>query len=182
MTNTVDITFRMPDFGKAAATIEANINGLVAATMQEQRAQIFDTEGRFNGRPGWPPLRCRDGQILKHSGTLSKSIGPQDRPNATTPGHAVGTIVRIGGGVVTIGTTIAYAPVHNFSADIVCSRQSRTNPRRPGALAFQCHGKTVFRRKVHIPARPFADWTKPDVEELRVTVENYVLSVMEGLQ
>lgn len=161
----IKIDFQTPDWRGFARQLKKSLPGVLAATMQTQRAMIFDSEGKYNGRPGWEPLKCRDGQILKDTGTLSKSMGPQN--DGLVPGKDVGSIVRSDIGLVTIGTNIAYAHVHNEGAII-------KKPVRAKALRY------VFRKKSVIPARPFNDWTLKDIEEIKETIEAYVGSVMGG--
>lgn len=167
-----EITLHMPDFRGAAERIKRELPGLIAATLQTQRGMVFDTSGTYNGRPGWPELRCRDGQPLKDRGTLSQSMGPQN--DGVHPGHSVGSIVRLSDGLVTIGTDIAYAAIQNYGGVIV--------PVRAKALRFMCHGKVVFRKRVRIPARTFNDFTAADVTELEDTVGAYIASVIGGAQ
>ncbi len=170
----VEIELRLPDWTAARDRINATIPGLIAATVQTQRGLIFDNEGAYNGRQRWAGLKCRTGQILKRRGTLSQSIGP--RNDGDQPAHAVGSIVRMTGGlegVVAVGTSIAYAAVHNYGATI--------RPVRAKALRFQCGNTWVFRRKVTIPARPFADWTSQDTDELVATIENRIAAILGEL-
>ena len=166
----VKIDFKSPPWKKYAAQLKAQIPGVLAATMQTQRAMIFDSEGKYNGRQGWKPLKCRDGQILKDTGTLSKSIGPMN--TGITPGMATGSIVRYQKELVTIGTNIAYAHVQNEGATIV--------PVKAKALRYKCHGKWRFSKKSVIPARPFNDWTLADIAELSTTMENFIGAVLRG--
>lgn len=160
----------MPNFAEMARRIQQDVPGLIAATVQTQRGMIFDSSGTYNGRPGWPALRCRDGQPLKDTGTLSQSIGP--RNDGIRPGYGTESIVRMGRDIVTIGTGIAYAAVQNYGAVI--------RPVHAKALRFQCHGKFIFRKKVTIPARTFNDFTNADVTELEDTIGNYISAVIGG--
>lgn len=173
MTDVV-IELRMPDWDAAREQLQAAIPGLIAATVQTQRGLIFDAEGAYNGRQKWAGLKCRDGQILKKRGTLSQSIGPKN--DGEKPAHTTGSIVRMTGGLegtVTVGTSIAYAAVHNYGAII--------RPVRAKALRFRCFGKWTFRKKVVIPPRPFADWTAEDTAELVATVENKIADIMRNI-
>lgn len=168
----VKIDFKYPDFIGQASLLKKNLPGLIAATLQTQRAMIFDREGAYNGRTRWAPLKCRKGQILSLRGTLRKSIGPMPA-GPVTPGFATGSIVRYGAGVVTIGTSIKYAHVHEKGAVIV--------PVSKKALRYKCGDRWVFSKKSVIPPRPFGDFTQQDVAELKDTVEAYIASVMGGL-
>jgi len=165
-----EIELDFPLFKNVAVQIQSELPGLIAATLQTQRAMIFDSEGNYNGRPGWEPLKCRDGQPLKDRGTLSQSIGPAN--DGITPGRATGSIVRLAMGMVTIGTNIAYAEVQDQGAIIV--------PVKAKALRFKCHGKFIFRKKVTIPPRPFGNFTSEDISELNETVTNYLTSKING--
>ena len=168
----VKIEFKYPDFIGQASLLKKNLPGLIAATLQTQRAMIFDREGAYNGREKWKPLKCRDGQILSKRGTLRKSIGPMPA-GPTTPGFATGSIVRYATGIVTIGTNIRYAHVHEKGAVIV--------PVNKKALRYKCGRRWVFSKKSVIPARPFGDFTHQDIEEIKDTVENHIDAVMKGL-
>lgn len=171
----VEIKLKLPDFARHAERINREVPGLIAATLQTNRGMIFRNSGRYNGRSKWKKLRCRKGQPLKDRGTLSQSMGPQN--DGMHPGHATGSIVRMSGGLagmVTIGTNIAYAHVHNSGMVIY--------PRKAKALRFPCRGEWVFAKKVTIPARPFNDWTREDGRELVETIENYVAHVLGGGQ
>jgi phage gpG-like protein len=170
MANEISLKFTIPGFAEAAARAQRELPGVLASAMQTQRAFIFDSEGKDNGRPGWAPLKCREGQILRKRGTLAQSIGPAN--DGIRPGAAVGSIVRMLPGIVTIGTNIAYAAVHNYGATIV--------PVKAKALRFKCHGHWISKKKVVIPARPFNDFTSADVSEIRQTVENYLGELLGG--
>jgi phage gpG-like protein len=165
-----EIELDFPQFKNMAVQIQSELPGLIAATLQTQRAMIFDSEGTYNGRPGWKPLKCRNGQILSDSGDLRKSIGPVN--DGITPGRATGSIVELSIGLVTIGTKIAYAEVHDQGKVIF--------PDTKKALRFKCHGKFIFRKKVTIPARPFGNFTSDDISELNETVTNYLTSKING--
>lgn len=168
----VVIELNLPDWSAARERILSEVPGLIAATLQTQRGMIFDQSGAYNGRPAWPDLRCRNGMPLKDRGTLAQSIAP--RNDGLRPGRSTGTILRTMGGldgITTVGSSLAYASVQNNGATIV--------PVRARALRFKCHGRWVFRKKVVIPPRPFADWTHQDQNELVTTVENYVKYVLE---
>jgi len=170
----VDIELQLPDFAAVAERANRDIPGLIAATLQTQRGMIFDNEGAYNGRRKWQKLKCRKGMILSDTGTLRKSIGP--RNDGLKPTEGPNTIVRLSGGLegtVTIGTSIAYAAVHNYGATIV--------PVRAKALRFKCGRRWIFAKKVTIPARPFADFTKQDERELVTTVENYIEHLLGSL-
>ena len=170
-TNEVDISFDFPDLAAAGARIRAGLPGLIAATLQRQRAMIFDNEGAYHGRPRWEPLKCRQGQILFDTGKLSQSIGPLSR-TSDRPGYSVGSIVKLSDGIVTIGTNLPYAAVHNYGAVI--------RPVKAKALVYKCGKDFVFSKKSVIPARPFGDITNEDVTDLVDTVSGYISAQIGG--
>ena len=148
-TNEVDISFDFPDLAAAGARIRAGLPGLIAATLQRQRAMIFDNEGAYHGRPRWEPLKHRKGQILFDTGKLSQSIGPSNRSTAK-PGGKVGTIVILSDGIVTIGTDLPYAAIHNYGGtipahDIYVARNENTGRFRKTTK------KTTVQEKISIP-------------------------------
>ncbi len=82
------------------------------------------------GNP-WAPLKIRKGQPLRDTGRLNRSITS-----------------RVDSTGVTVGTNVAYAPVHQYGATIV--------PKTKPSLVFPGPGgKPIFAKKVVIPARPF---------------------------
>lgn len=147
MSDIVAIKINMPDFTITAKKLQ-KIPKLVAATMQTQRGLIFDAEGAYNGRKRWAPLKTRIGQILTNTGTLRKSIGPNN--NGIEPKTASGTILKFTGDLVTIGTNVAYASIHNEGLP-----------------------------KKNIPKRAFANLTSLDVAEITETVQNYINAIFK---
>jgi phage gpG-like protein len=144
------INLEFPRIRKKQEKIKSKLPGLIAATLQTQRAMIFDKEGAYHGREKWAPLKYRVGQILKDTGTLSKSIAPQN--DGINPARNQGTIVKLSLGIVTIGTNIAYAAVHDDGSE-----------------------------KRNIPQRQFGNITGADAINLYETVENYITyTINEG--
>ena len=171
MSNDVEIDFNFPDFKQAGEKIRNALPGLIAAVLQTQRAMIFDDSGEYNGRSGWEPLKSRNGQPLKDRGTLSRSIGPAN--DGITPGYATGSIVRLSDSIVTIGTNIAYAAVHDQGAVIY--------PKKPGGvLRFKIGNRWICTKKVTIPKRNFSDIMPLDIRELRDTIENFIVATIEN--
>ena len=181
---TVEVSVNLPDFDAASLTSLKDLPALIAATVQTQRRMIFENEGQYNGRPRWEPLKFRQGQILKDTGTLSKSIGPKN--DGKRPAKANGSIVEMQPDMVTVGTDIAYAIVHEEGRII--------RPKNPGGLLhFQVpeyvrSNKTgklrqkgtrwIHAHQVTIPARPFGNITQQDADELAETISNYYESIL----
>ena len=79
----------------------------------------------------WAKLKIRQGQPLRDSGRLQRSI--------TSAPDSQG---------VTVGTNLLYAPVHQFGATIT--------PKKAKRLVFPGpNGKLIFAKKSVIPARPY---------------------------
>lgn len=171
MPSLVQIRIDGTDFGAMADKLENKIPGLIAATMQTNRGLLFRNSGQWNGHRRWRALRCRDGQPLLDRGTLAQSIGP--RNDGVRPGQGVESIVRMSGGLsgeITIGTSLAYAAVHNFGAII--------RPKTKKALAFQCGKSWIVVKKVVIPQRRFDNINETDKREVQETVANYIANVL----
>lgn len=178
---TVEVSLDFPDFDAKTLKMLQDLPLLIAATVQTQRGMIFANEGQYNGRQKWAPLKFRQGQILKDTGTLSKSIGPKN--NGKRPVMANGSIVEMKPDMVTVGTDIAYAVVHEEGRTIY--------PKNGPLLHFQVpvyvkiKGKLkqkgtrwIHAHKVTIPARPFGDVTQQDADELAETIQNYYMSFL----
>lgn len=179
----VYVEVAIPDFSAKALKAVQQLPLLIAATVQTQRGMIFNREGAYNGRNKWEPLKFRKGQILKDRGTLSKSIAPAHSP--TKPGKAEGSIVEMRPDVVSVGTDIAYAIVHEEGRTI--------KPKTPGGLLHfqvptyvktkagkwkQTGTRWIHAHQVTIPARPFGDATQQDADELAETLSNYYTSLL----
>ena len=107
----------------------------------------------------WAALELRDGKPLRDTGRLGNSI----------------TYRVIGKTGFEVGTTIPYAPTHQYGATI--------RPKKGPRLVFRPRGfkHPIFARQVTIPARPFlpirdgradlpADWTADVLEALSAFV------------
>lgn len=132
------LVFRVDDSGA-----KAKLAALAAATSDMR--PVYETIGRVLtnrirlgfklgidpwGSP-WAKLKLRQGQPLRDTGRLQRSITAQ--PDAQG---------------VTVGTNLLYAPVHQFGATIAPKKAKRLVFPGPG-------GKLIFAKKVTIPARPF---------------------------
>lgn len=170
----VNIELKFPDIAQALRSKKREIDLFLLAQMQTNRGLLFDSEGTYNGRPGWKPLKTREGQILKKSGTLSQSIGPQDGSGNPGPN---GGISRVEGDKLTIGTNLFYARMMNDGTTKMPGGVLR--PKRAKALKFNIGDKTVFRKSVTIPARPFDNWNDADAQELADSLVNYVASLIK---
>lgn len=68
------------------------------------------------------------------------------------------------------GAAWEFAHVHQYGATIV--------PKDAPRLAFMLGGKSVFAKKVTIPARPFVGVSGEDAQEIRELVTDYLGSVL----
>ncbi|NJM94450.1 MAG: hypothetical protein HC842_07145 [Cytophagales bacterium] len=100
----------MPDLAARFKQKQGELNLFLAATMQTNRAMLFDREGSYNGHEKWEPLKIRKGMILSDRGNLRRSIAPAMADGRPGPGG----FVRFQGNVVTLGTALKYAPIQNF--------------------------------------------------------------------
>jgi phage gpG-like protein len=177
-----EIELDFPQFKNVAVQIQSELPGLIAATLQTQRAMIFDSEGSYNGRPGWEPLKHRKGQILSDSGDLRKSMGPMN--DGTAPGHAAGSIVQLAMGLVTIGTNIRYAEIHDQGATIPGHASKTFHSLKTGRFIKHSRKRGIWKQHYtdayDIPARPFGNFTSEDISELNETVTNYLTSKING--
>ncbi|WP_419832134.1 phage virion morphogenesis protein [Endozoicomonas atrinae] len=122
------------------------------------RAVLTDARLNFrrqqapDGTP-WAPLKIRTGQILSDTGRLRNSLS-----------------YKTGNDEVEVGTNVKYAAVHNFGATI--------RPKKAKMLAFPGkNGKTIFAKKVVIPARPFLGIEQRQINLVQQTIEQWVKDV-----
>lgn len=114
MADLIGIEWRFPKFLDKLQQQLNNINLFIAANLQTNRGLMFDTSNE--GRTQWAPLRLRDGQPLSQRGPLRQSFGPSN--DGVRPKLNKGSIVKLSDDVVTIGTSLKYAVVHNEGAVI----------------------------------------------------------------
>jgi phage gpG-like protein len=185
-TATCEINLKFNGLESAKAEILRLVPPAIAAVLQKQRALIFDTEGTHHGRPGWKPLSPRtrpdwgQRQILSASGVLRRSIAPKN--DGMNPGKDTGTIVSYGVGLVVIGTSISYAAIHQTGGTL----PARTiKPVKAKALKIPMPGGGFIFRKsakvpgAKIPARPFADLTNDDINELQEMMANLIVESLK---
>lgn len=105
------IDFKFPDWFGRMKKAEKRIGLFIAANMQENRAELFQASGAFNGHKPWKKPLFRNGKPLMDRGTLKNSIGPSNASNE--PITAPNGIIRIQWPKVTIGTNLGYAKINN---------------------------------------------------------------------
>lgn len=171
----VQVTWKFPNWAKKITEKKNDLMLLAAASIQTNRAMLFQNEGAYNGHKKWAPLKTRDGQILAKSGALKNSIGPMGA--SVRPMKKLGSIVQFKGDDVQVGTNLPYAPIQNYGGVIT--------PKRPGGVLRFWHekaGKFVFAKKVTIPARPFGQeaWNEEDQAEVETTLKNKMVQILNG--
>ena len=105
----IELTF--PKLEKKFKELEREVMLVLAAAMQTNRAMMFDKDGADNGKDKWEPLKWRSGRPLQATGTLRKSMAPQN--DGIKPGHSTGGVVKVSGTSVSIGTSLLYAGLMN---------------------------------------------------------------------
>ncbi len=178
----VTLDIKWPDIFKKQMNLWNEVAEPLAASLQTNRGFLFMNEGQHNGHEKWAPLKHRDGQILSHSGDLSKSIAPEVRDNGMRPGHGPQSILRIGAGIVTIGSGLAYAAMMNWGTTGLPGGALTIRPNKKKALSFVMHGQRIVCKKVtiRIPARRFDTFTKADETELQETLVNTIEGLFNG--
>lgn len=188
-----EMEFKFPDWAAKINQAQDEINLFIAAMMQTNRGELFDSEGAANGHDKWAPLAFRRGQILSNRGTLRQSLAPSNpQGRAGSDG-----IVRFAGEVITIGTKLAYARMMNDGT-----------AKMPGGVLRPVNGKAlkiplpggenatagakslkkgsskignsnfIFRKSVKIPGRPFDTWTKEDEDEMSAALTNKLVDIL----
>lgn len=169
------IELTLPDFAEKFRSMMPEITTVLAATMQTNRAMMFDKDGADNGKPSWAPPKWREGgRPLQNTGTLRKSFAPQN--DGITPGHGRDGIVRIEGTKAVIGTKLVYAGMMNdgttkMPGGVLKAKQAQALrfPAPPGS-----DDKFMFRKSVKIPARQMDLITAEDEAEFADTLANYI--------
>lgn len=171
---------------------QAQIMLALAAAMQTNRAMMFDKDGADNGKAAWAPLKFRQGRPLQDTGTLRKSMAPNN--DGIRPGQGTDGIVRVKGNEVVIGTKIAYAGMMNDGTTKLpggvlrpVNAQALKIPIPGGKKATDAakglrksEGKFMFRKSVKIPARPMNEVTEQDAKEWSDTLAAYIAELMRG--
>lgn len=170
----IGMKIEVPDLADLVRKQKHRLYMIAAATIQTNRAMMFDQEGANNGHPRWAPLKFRKGKILSDTGTLRKSIVGNQSGHAGPDG-----IVQFSGDKITIGTKLAYAAMMNYGTTQLPGGVLR--PVKAKALKIPIGGdKFIFRKSAKIPARPFDQWSEGDEEELAETIKNALIDVLQG--
>lgn len=173
------IELDLPNFAQKFKEMQSDLMLLLAASMQTNRAMMFDKEGADNGKTKWASLNphFRSGMILNNTGVLRKSMGPQN--DGIRPGRGKDGIVQIEGTRAVIGTRLTYARLMNDGT--VNMPGGVMKPTRAKALKIPiASGKFMFRKSVKIPARKMDIITEDDKREWADTLANYIAEKLNG--
>lgn len=133
---------------------------IIAQEMRESVRENFEVGGRFSkagsvigGTSKW--AKGKFGGSLIRTGNLRDSITSKSDENGAQ-----------------VGTNLKYAAIHNFGGKI---KEHDVVARNGRALKFVVSGKTLFRKKAHIPtmdipARPFMVVQPEDIEGFKETI------------
>ena len=147
---TVDTSAVRDKLAKLAGIRREAILKLLGQLTEQQVKRRIASEKRAPDGTAWKPNHERT-SILVRSGLLRDSIH-----------HAVesDTTVRVGSGLV-------YAAIHQTGGTIT--------PKNGRALVFFSGGKTVFAKKVTLPARPYLGYSS----ENQAQVERHLIKLVE---
>jgi phage gpG-like protein len=171
----IDLSFRFPDLGARFKRHQRDILLVLAASMQTNRAMMFDKDGADNGKAKWAPPKLREGRPLQLSGYLRKSFAPQN--DGIVPGRSDKTIVKTAGTRAIIGTSIKYAHVLNDGTAKLPGGVIKA--KKASALKIPiAGGKFMFRKSVKIEARRMNEVTDQDAAEWSDTLANYISEIL----
>jgi len=91
----------------------------MAATVQTNRAMLFDKEGAHNGHKKWAPISHRQGRILQDTGRLRRTIVPSARGTGIAGANGV---VMVDARIVKLETHVDYAGAHEYGTKHMVAR------------------------------------------------------------
>lgn len=153
----------------------------IAADIQTNRGLLFYNEGAYNGHEKWKDLKgglskrsagkgLMARRILQKTGALKNSISPKAEGDGS-PGE--NGYVKFEGtksvAIVKVGTTIAYAGIHDQGGTI----------NHPGTSNGFGKGIKIPPHAINIPKRNFTDWNKADGDNMKIFLKN-LYDVLNG--
>lgn len=194
----IKIDLKLEDFAKRFKGMQAELMQVLAASMQTNRAMMFDKDGADNDKPKWAPLRLRRGRPLQDKGYLRKSMAPHN--DGKKPARGKDGIIRLGQTTATIGTKLAYAEMMNDGTTkmpggvlkavnakalkIPLPAGKNASDFAKGARKTATKGdgnqRFMFRKSVKIPARPMDTITEADKQEFAETLAAYIAEALSG--
>lgn len=181
----IKIDFKIDDLALKFKEMQRDVILVLAAAMQTNRSMMFDKDGADNDKPRWEPLSFRTGRPLQNSGTLRKSMAPQN--DGIRPGMGRDGIVRIESRAATIGTNLLYAGLMNDGTAKMPGGVLK--PVKAQALRFPAgilkgapgvKDGFMFRRSVKIPTRRMNEVTTRDTQEWADTMANFIAERLNG--
>lgn len=112
----------------------------IARMVQEQTRRRITSEKRAPSGDAWPPNRAGT-PILYRSGALTRSID-----------------YAVSGETAIVGSGLVYAGIHQRGGTI--------KPKKAKRLVFRAGNRTIFARKVTIPARPYLGLSAENAEDV----------------
>lgn len=198
----LDIDFKFPDWAGKLRKKQSELQLFLAAQIQTNRGELFDSEGSHNGHKRWQDLKFRNGMILSSRGTLRKSIAPYNPKGRPGPDG----IVRFAGDMVIVGTKLLYARMMNdgttkmpggvlrpvrakalkiplpsgksatpLAKKLRKTATTLTHPKPGGGVTKE---RVIFRKFVRIPARPYDQWNNQDQREVDIALKNKIVEVL----
>lgn len=122
--------------------------------IQEQTRGRISRRGPAPDGKAWTPNRTGT-PLLYKSGTLSRSID-----------------YAVAGDDVIVGSGLKYAAVHQHGATI--------KPKQARALVFRLGNRTIFARKVTIPARPYLGMSSDDRDDIIDATSRFIAKKLGG--
>lgn len=126
----------------------------IARMVQEQTRRRITNEKRAPSGAAWPPNRSGT-PILYQSGALARSID-----------------YLVSGETAIVGSGLVYAGVHQHGGTI--------KPKKAKRLVFRMGNKTIFARKVTIPARPYLGLSAENAEDVIDQVGRFLQKKLGG--
>jgi phage gpG-like protein len=129
------------------------LNGL-GRMIQEQTRRRITGEKTSPAGASWKKNRAGT-SILYRSGTLARSID-----------------YAVRGESVTVGSGIIYAAIHQFGGTIT--------PKQAKRLVFRIGNRTIFTKKVTIPARPYLGISGENAEDILDQTARFLRAAIGG--
>lgn len=132
----------------------------IARMVQEQTRHRITSEKRAPSGAAWPPNRAGT-PILYRSGALARSID-----------YAVSGETAIVGAPAEPQAGKPYAAIHQYGGTIT--------PKKAKRLVFRAGNRTIFARKVTIPARPYLGLSAENAEDVLDQVGRFLKKRLGG--
>lgn len=126
----------------------------VARMVQEQTRRRITNEKRAPSGAAWLPNRAGT-PILYRSGALARSID-----------------YAVSGETAIVGSGLVYAGIHQRGGTIT--------PKKAKRLVFRMGNRTIFARKVKIPARPYLGLSAENAEDVIDQVGRFLQKKLGG--